>query len=521
MNRLLILLITLLACTTVLAQQPSLIVLYDNDVHCQVQGYPVMAGLRDSLVRQGHNVAVVSAGDFSFGGPIGASSKGSHIVRLMNAVGYDAVCLGNHEFDYGISQLHTLQHQAQFPFLSANFVDILNSHRFSPAFVIRNYGPHSVAFIGITTPTTLSAANPTTFLDSLGQPRYHFSASTAIPLMQHTVDMAHAAGADIVVILSHLGNTDTQLSSVTLASQLTGVDLIIDGHDHNTIPSLTVANPLGQPVIITSTGTQFATIGVAQYHNHQFTSKLLATDSLQATGCVNNRVADTLKTIIDQFNAFGNQPIATSHHTLLAEQDGIRICRLRETNLGDLIADAIRTVMGTDIAIVNAGAIRANIPAGPVTHNMLYAVCPFSNPIDAIRVTGADIRNALETGVREYPRAEGCFAQVSGLSFTIDTTVASSVTLDNQGRFRSVDGPYRVSNIMVGDKPLDLNATYTVSGTSFIMHNGGDGYWFPSAQSLFTSPLTELQILEQYILTHLQSTIQHPYQAPQSRILFK
>ena len=215
----------------------------------------------------------------------------------------------------------------------------------------------------------------------------------------------------------------------------------------------------------------------------------------------------------------GGRVVATTNVPLVAEEGDIRVCRLRETNLGDLIADAYRTLMGTDIGWINSGSIRANIPVGPITHNQLFAVTPYNNTICVIRTTGQELLNALETAVREYPKAEGCFAQVSGLTFSFDPSVPSSVVLDSNGTFLRVDGAYRVSNVRVGDEPLDLQKYYTIAGNDYVLLKGGDAISFVNAQQLGTEKVSDLQVLENYLLNNLHGTIDQPYDRPQGRII--
>ena len=517
------------------AQRPGdIVVLYENDVHCAVDGYPVLAGLRDSLQRMGCHVAVVSAGDFTFGGPIGAASKGEFIIRMMNAVGYDAACLGTHEFDFGLDQLRHLEAMLSTPLLCCNMYandhptfDRRYFHSYVPTpfkpFVLRRFGGLDVAFVGVTTPTTMYTSNPASFKDAEGNFIYNFSSNSIASIVQRNVDAARAAGADFVVLLSHLGDSDGVPTSVTVASRLTGVDAILDGHDHHIIPCRWVADKAGSPVPLTSTGTQFQKLGMMVISNQPdgkptASFKLFSTDSLGRKGCVSQAVKDTLTVIKEAFDAMGSRVVATASVPLVAEEDDIRVCRLRETNLGDLIADAYRILMGTDIGWINGGSIRANIPVGPVTHNQLFAVNPYNNNICVIRTTGKELLDALETAVREYPKAEGCFAQVSGLSFTFDPSIPSSVVLDSNGTFLRVDGPYRVSNVQVGGQPLDPNQYYTIASSDYVLLKGGDAIRFPNAKQLPTTPVTDLQLLENYLLNNLHGIIGSPYGSPQGRI---
>ena len=206
---------------------------------------------------------------------------------------------------------------------------------------------------------------------------------------------------------------------------------------------------------------------------------------------------------------------------LVAEEGDIRVCRLRETNLGDLIADAYRILMGADIGWVNGGSIRANIPAGPITHNQLFAVSPYNNTVCVIRTTGQELLDALETAVREYPKAEGCFAQVSGMTFTFDPSVPSGVVLDSNGTFLRVVGDRRVSNVLIGDRPLDPQQYYTIASNDYVLLKGGDAIHFTNAELIPTAPVSDLQALENYLLNNLHGIVTVPYSSPQGRITIK
>lgn len=535
MKRLFFLLVFTLCLVVANAQRPGdIVILYENDVHCAVDGYPVLAGLRDSLQHMGCHVAVVSAGDFTFGGPIGAASKGEYVIRLMNAVGYDAACLGNHEFDFGLDQLRRLEAMLSTPLLCCNMYandypmsDGRYFHRYTPTpfkpFVLRRLGGLTIAFVGVTTPTTIYTSNPASFKDTEGNFVYNFSPIGLAATVQRSIDAARAAGAEYVVLLSHLGDSDGVPTSVSVASQLKGVDAILDGHDHHIIPCRMVEDKEGNRVPLTSTGTLFQKVGMMVITNQPDVKrttafKLLTTDSLGRKGCISQAVMDTLTVIKDAYDAVGSRVVATTEFPLVAEEGDIRVCRLRETNLGDLIADAYRILMGADVGWVNGGSIRANIPAGPITHNMLFAVSPYNNKICVIRTTGQELLDALETAVREYPKAEGCFAQVSGITFTFNPARPSGVVLDSNGTFQRVEGRRRVSNVMVGGEPLDVNKFYTIASNDYVLLKGGDAIRFAKAELLPTESVSDLQVLENYLLNNLHGTVGAPYDKPQGRI---
>lgn len=522
MRRLFLSFAFLACCLAAAAQHPGdVVILYDNDVHCSAEGYPVMAALRDSLQRQGCEVLVVSNGDFSFGGPLGAASRGEYAVRLINAVGYDAVCLGNHEFDYGLPQLRRLDSLLVPPVLCCNFAAADGSQPFLP-FAMRSVGGLRIAFVGVTTPSTIYSSSPNNFQDSAGRYIYGFSGSRLPMQVQRYVDAARRFGADFVVLLSHMGDTDGQPTSVWLLSQLSGVDAVLDGHDHHAIPQRRAGDKFSHQVLLSSTGAHFGHIGMLDIRacadGLRCASRLLSVDSLRAAGCVSPAVADTLQAIRSEFAARGNRIIARSLQPLVADEGGVRVCRLRETNLGDFVADAYRSVLKADIGWVNGGGLRANVAAGEVSYNDLFAVNPYGNRMCLIEASGADILNALETAVRLLPMAEGCFLQVSGLSFEVDGSVPSGVKLDANGRFDRVEGARRVRSVRVGGEPLDPARRYTIASTEYLLLNGGDALSFPSRRRLQCGPMSDIEVIERYVQS-LGGTIGPQYAQPQKRIV--
>lgn len=503
------------------AQHPGdVVILYDNDVHCSAEGYPVMAGLRDQLQRRGCEVLVVSNGDFSFGGPLGAASKGEYMVRMMNAVGYDAACLGNHEFDFGVSQLRRLDSLSNAPLLSCNFTGIEGGYAFLP-FVLRSIGGIRVAFIGVTTPSTIYSSSPNHFQDSTGRYVYSFSDKTLPVLVQRYVDAVRDCGAEYVVLLSHLGDSDGQPTSVWLLSQLSGVDALLDGHDHHAIGQRRVGDKFSHQTLLSSTGAHFAHIGMLDLRRTdkglRCASRLLSVDSLRRTGCISKAVADTLAVIQSEYAARGNRVIARCAQPLIAEEGGVRVCRLRESNLGDFVADAYRKVLHADIGWVNGGGLRANVAAGDVSYNDLFAVNPYGNRMCLIEATGTDILNALETSVRLLPMAEGCFLQVSGLSYMVDMSVASSVVLDGNGKFSKVMGDRRIRQVMVNGVPIDPDRRYTIASTEYLLLNGGDGLDLPSRKQFVCEPMSDMEVIERYVRL-LGGVIGEEYGNPQGRI---
>ena len=516
------------------AQQPGdLVLLYENDVHCALHGYPVIAGLRDSLQRRGCTVGIISEGDFSFGGAMGSASKGLYIIRLMNAVGYDAVCLGNHEFDMGIPHLRLMDSLLRAPMLSCNFRSSLTGKPPMLPYVMRRYGDRKVAFVGVSTPSTIASTSPVHFQDTAGRFVYNFSPNNLAATVQQWVDAARAAGADYVVLMSHLGDEEGEQTSTRLIPQLHGVDVVLDGHDHHVIRQRMLTDLHGNPVPLSSTGTQFQYIGVLTIPQGkgEVSTRLLLTDSLVNNGCVNPAVRDTLAAINREYELSGNRTVATNDYFLEAydREHDLRVVRLRETNLGNLVSDAFREVLKADIGWVNSGSMRDNFNPPVITRNDLLAVVPFLNNARLAEVSGQDILDALETAVKGWPIAEGGFPQVSGLRFRFDSTVATSVVLDSNGIFVRVSGARRVSHVQVlrngAYEPLDPAARYTVASSDYVLLFGGDGIQFPSRHLLpmpegLPSVITDLDLVERYLVDILGGVIPSRYSRPEGRMAF-
>lgn len=543
MKRLALALTVSLWAAAAFAQSDRMAVLYDNDAHCSVEGYPVVAALRDSLRAQGLPVLLVSAGDYVFGNTLGAASHGEYIVRLMNAAGYDCAALGNHEFDYSVGQLLRLDSLLQAPMVCCNFkAEGAARPVLAPYWMTEQEGV-KVAFVGVVTPSTIYCSSPVNFQDARGRYCYGFCAPTLAEEVQKSVDQARLEGARYVVLLSHLGDSDGDPSSVSLIAATQGIDVVIDAHDHHAIPQRMVDNRQGEPVLLTSTGSNFEHIGMlllplsaprfkkpgmtakAPRPSIAMQSRLLSVDSLRKAGCVSLKVADTLAAIRAEYTTVGLRKVAESSVELVAaDSRGIRIARLQETNLGDLTADAYRVMTGADIGWINGGGLRANVQAGTVTFNDIFKAFPYENRISVVEVSGQEILDALEHSCRALPMAEGCFAQVSGLRFAVDTTVRSSVRTDQDGTFVEVAGPRRVHSVEVLQgrryRPIDPKRRYTIASTDYLLLNGGDGLSFPSRKVLKLDLALDTELLEAYAASVLKGSIGKAYAKPQGRIRF-
>ncbi|MEG0639276.1 MAG: bifunctional UDP-sugar hydrolase/5'-nucleotidase [Clostridia bacterium] len=514
-----------------LAETPTLskdvVVLYTNDVHCGVDealGYVGLASYRDKLLDEGNYVTLVDCGDAIQGEPIGTLSTGSYPIDLMNKVGYDVAIPGNHEFDYGMERFLELTKAASFPYVCANFVSVPENKPIFDAYKILDYDGVKIAFVGITTPKTITSSTPAYFQDKDGKFIYGFQqdkdGKALYACVQAAVDAARAEGANYVVALAHLGiSAETApWMSTDVILNTTGIDVMLDGHSHSVLPCEKVKNLDGKEVLLSSTGTKLHHIGELR----------IATDGTMTTSLLNwnDDVATTIGDIQKSFEELVNQVVAKSDVDLTIMEPGsdpaVRLIRTAETNLGDLCADAYRVMSGADVAIVNGGGIRTNIKAGDVTFNDILKVHPYGNALCMVEASGQEILDALEMGARVVPEENGGFLQVSGMTYEIHTYVPSSVKLDDNGMFVSVDGDYRVKNVKVGDADLDLAKTYTLACHDYLLKNAGDGYtMFQDNPLLLDVVMLDNQVLINYITKSLGGVVGADYADPhgQGRIV--
>ncbi|MDO4948602.1 MAG: bifunctional UDP-sugar hydrolase/5'-nucleotidase [Bacteroidales bacterium] len=501
-------LLSLLLAVACQKPQADIVILYDNDPHCAVEGYACMAALKADYLDRGYEVAVTSSGDFAQGGSMGASSHGEYIVQLMNLVGYDAVTLGNHEFDYGMSQLRKLCGMLRADVVDCNLYDIQTNQRVFKPYTIKQLGHTKVAFVGVSTPDTYYSSTPTYFKDSSGRLRYGFCADSLCAVVQHSIDAAHIEGADYVVLLSHLGDDPAAgIISPQLIAGIVGCDVVLDGHAHSVIEQREIADKAGHPVILTSTGTKFANIGqLTITPQGRLTTRLVSVKESGGKDAATQACIDSLK---EAFTLMSGRIVGYSKVKLrINDEHGERLVRRRETNLGDFLTDAFRTVTGADIAFMNGGSIRADIEEGAVTFKDLFEVFPFESHVCVAELTGKLLLEALEHSVSFYPEEFGGFQQVSGLRFEFDSSL--------KPRVRSVQVLNRQTHAF---EPLNPDKTYTLAHHDYHLKKYGNGFeMFSKARIIADETMLDTDVLEQYIGHYLNDTIDAVYAQPQQRI---
>lgn len=514
-------------------------VLYTNDVHCSIDeniGYSGIVAYKNEVQKKCRNVTLVDVGDAIQGGVVGAVSQGEYITEIMNYVGYDFAVLGNHEFDYGMQNLSSRISESDFTYLGCNLTYSGTGKNLLEAvepYAIVDYGNTSVAFIGVTTPYSTVTSTPKNFQDENGNYIYGFE-SDLYTCVQKYVLKARLRGADYVVVLSHLGDTAEYdpYSSTALIQNTVGIDAVLDGHAHNTIESITVSNERGDDVILSSTGTELNNIGQLTISSKGEITTTLVSDYSKKDKDTDSFIAS----IKEKYENALNTVIGKCEETLSIYEDGIRMVRIRETTVGNFVADAYREIMNADIAFCNGGGVRTDINAGEITYGDMFNVNPFGNRICVVEATGAQILDFLEmcsnrvsSEIVEDGLANGeygGFAQVSGLKYKIDTSVPTPVKLDPDYFFEGIEGKRRVYDVYVLENgkyvPIDKNKTYTVAGSEYMLLNMGDGNNVLSKCNVVSADgLLDYEVLMTYVINYLNGVIPASYAKLEGRIEVK
>ena len=518
----------------------DIVILYTNDVHCGIDdyiGYDGLALYKREMQAEHENVLLVDAGDAIQGTSIGSISEGEYIISLMNKVGYDAATLGNHEFDYSVSVLQKRAAELECGYICCNFYDKGTGQTLFDPYKLINCGDTQIAFVGVSTPETFSKSTPVFFQNDEGEYIYSFAEEgTALyDIVQQNVDRAREDGADYVILLAHLGETyiTEGWSAQEVIANTTGIDAVIDGHSHDTTPSLTVQNKDGADVTVTQTGTKLANIGKMTITDEGLTTELISevpapdetipADSytvIADRGGADRYVDSETNVKINELNAEiekQNRKIGETAFTLYDcdPETGVRRVRNGETNLGNLCADAARAYYNAEIAILNGGGIRKTIQAGDIRYLDLVNTLPFGNSICVSKVTGQQILDYLENNVSSYPKENGGFPNVSGIEYTIDKSIESTAAVNEFGEFTGVTGEYRVKNVLINGKPLDKERTYTLASIDYLLKNGGDGYIFSGKSELcIDEGVLHADALADYIENDLGGIIPEEYRDP-------
>ena len=516
-KKLFTLLLSLAAMTMVAYAQEDIVILHTNDIHCGYLSYDKVAALAQEAD------LLVDAGDAIQGDVIGTLSKGGYITDIMNYLGYDLAIPGNHEFDYGMEQfLYLAEEKANFPYVAANFTSLSTGESCLKAYKTFEVHGKTVAFVGIVTPESFTKSTPAYFQDQDGQFIYSFcegnDGQVLYDAVQAAIDSAKAAGADYVIGVAHLGvdPSSSPWTSYEVIANTHGFDAMIDGHSHSSITE-TVKDEMGYDVLLQQTGSKLASVGKLTIdENGHIAAKLVDISSVAPDPEATAYIAS----ITEKFDQLQNTVVASSQVELtIYDENGQRAIRSAETNLGNLVADAYRVMLDGDISFVNGGGIRDNIAPGDITYGDIIKVHPFGNEMCLAEVTGQQILDALEMGSSALPGENGSFQHVSGMSYTVNTAIPSSVVEDDQGMFVKVDGPYRVTEVTIGTEPLDVNKTYTLASHNYLLKSQGGGFsMFKDVKLIKDCVMIDNQTLIDYIVEELDGVVGESYAKPAGRI---
>ena len=503
-------------------------ILYTNDVHTYIDKqspkltYAAIADLKQSYQNAGKDVLLVDAGDHVQGTAYGSMDEGASIIKLMNAAGYDVATPGNHEFDYGMDRAKAIMKEADFPYLSCNWVDLRTTLRVLPSVKVFVRGGRRIAFVGVTTPETFTKSTPAYFMDK-AQRKYIYDiqggedGKKLYDAVQKAIDKAKLL-ADVVIGLGHLGvdPSSSPWTSEEVIAHTSGFDAFIDGHSHTVMENKQVQDASGKAVTLTQTGSYFANVGeMTIAADGTITTKLIPTHEGMDAGIAAMQT-DWVNTVDDMLGE--KIAVGDSDFYVSDPATGKRRIRSAETNLGDFVADGIYTYFNEveklhcDVAIMNGGGIRADVPAGDWTFKTCKQVSPFGNVACLMSVTGKQIQDALEFAARfagEDGKENGGFLQVAGATYEIHTDIPNTVQTDEKNVWiGSATGTPRVQNVKIYDKasgsylPLDPSATYALAGMNYTLRNLGDGFaMFDGAELIKDYVSEDYLVMSTYAMT--------------------
>lgn len=433
----------------------TITIFHTNDTHGNVEdngkdiiGFAKLSSYIEAYKAENPNVIVLDAGDMFQGMPFANVEQGQSIVPVVNLVGYDAMAIGNHEFDYSSENLKSIESQIKFSMLAANI-----QKDGAPAFkqyIVKDFDGVKVGVFGMATPETAYKTHPKNVEG------YTFQDPIAVA-KDMVATLKNEEKVDVVVMVGHMGVDEGAPTSVEIAEAVEGIDVIIDGHSHTTLEEGKMVNN----TLIASAETALKKVGKVEITLEdgkvvERTATLLNYDDLKDT-VANEAIINAITEVKANQEAALGEVVGETAVDLV----GIReIVRAGESNLGQLMTNAMAEETGAQISITNGGGIRTSIPAGKITKKDLVTVFPFGNTIMVKEIAGKDVVAALEHGVSKFPEPNGAFPHVAGITFTLDASQPVGS---------------RVSNVKVAGTPLEMDAMYTVATNDF-MAAGGDGY---------------------------------------------
>ncbi len=503
-----------------LANEDEVVIYYTNDVHTYIDktlSYDNIADLKTQTALQAAGVLLVDAGDHVQGTAYGSMDKGATIVELMEAAGYDLATLGNHEFDYGMTRALEIATQGNVPYVSCNFYHeesgvpgdtVLDAYR------VFEVGGLRIAFIGVTTPESFTKSTPAYFQDEDGNYIYGIAGGEDGSDLYQTVQAAIDAAsqeADLVIALAHLGDDTASRpwTSEELIANTTGLDALVDGHSHSTVPMKEVEDAEGNTVVLTQTGEYFNAIGKMTIHLETQEVKTELLTEYEGSNEDVKAIKDAWMGEIDEQlgEVIGYAEVTLDNY----DAEGTRLVRKVETNTGDFAADALYYLfdnmgLDVDVAIMNGGGVRNKAITGELSYKTMKDIHTFGNVACLQTITGQQLLDALEWGARgTYDEEVGGFLHVSGITYEIHTYIDTTVQMDDKGVW--VGGPtgeYRVKNVKIlqdGEYvDLDLEGEYNLAGYNYTLRDLGDGFaMFDGAVNVLDYVMEDYMVLANYV----------------------
>ena len=514
------------ATSQVQAEPGKLAIIHTNDTHGhdllddESLGLAAVAQLRADWEAKGYEVLLLDCGDAVQGENLVGQSEGDAAIAFMNEARYDAMALGNHEFDYGQDKVGDYVQAATFPILSANvIVDATQELMVEPNTVLTLKDGRKVGVFGLITPETYTKASPLfvqglTFLE--GNELYECA--------QQQVDELRGKGCELVVCLGHLGDLDGAAPNRAqdVVANVSGIDLFVDGHDHLEEEQL-LDDAAGGKTLVVEAECYTHMVGVVTWEDGKLEAQVVKFGEYDGQDAT---VAAAVQNVSDEVDEAMSEPVGTVGFELNGDRaPGLRT---QETNLGDLVADAVlweaqQSAEDTpSIAIVNGGAIRDSIHEGDISMGTVVDTMPFINYLCTVQITGAQLLEALEASCSATPEELGAFPQVAGLKLTVDTSkpYEKGDPYPESTYFAPANPGGRVTIEEVDGVPFDLAATYTVAASDFLCAGGDTYYAFAEAaqDSLKGTGYLMYDALRYYIAEACGGEVPATYEQPQGRI---
>lgn len=461
------------------ASADEIIILHTNDIHAKYaegkydgMGFAKMKTKIDQIRDEHENVLLLDAGDILHGMPLATLTKGEAMVKLMNSMGYDVMAPGNHDFNYGYERLLELKEMADFDIVAANIARKDGKKDFD-SYVIKEVDGVKVGIFGLTTSETKYKSAPQNtenvdFIDSVK------AAKEAVAELQKK-------NVDIIIGLTHLGvSEDSTDTSIRVAEEVEGIDVLVDGHSHTKLEEGMMVND----TLIVQTQDHTKNLGMVtlKLKNKKLVERSASLFTKEEAEDLEEDkfIKAYIKGLLAANKGELERVIGNTTNVLDGARENVRT---GETNLGNLLTDAMMEIGEADVALANGGGIRDSMEEGEITVNDVIQSFPFENYLVVIEVTGQDIIDALEHGADAYPEEKGAFPHVAGMSYEIDP---------------SMELGSRIVNVMVGEEAIELDKTYKLATNNFL-RDGGDDYTMLAGKELVVEKAALNELLIDYI----------------------